>query len=50
MVNLGGLNTNKSIRLARRQCARCDHVFEDNEFKVLTDSNEFVCEGCVDKV
>ena len=45
------LNTNKEHIQARKQCARCGYVFEQNDFKVkLMDSNEYVCEECEDKV
>lgn len=49
-MNIGGLNKDHNMIDARKKCARCDHVFEDNEFKVSTDMNEFICEECESKV
>ena len=51
MVNLGGLNINKMHIKARFQCARCGHIFKENEFKIkLTDDDGYICEECTDKI
>jgi len=44
------MNTNKLMRQLRSRCARCNHPFGENEFKVKTDNDEFICECCRDKV
>lgn len=49
-MNLGGLNKDQEMIDARSKCARCGHIFEDNEFKVSTDMNEFICEECEYKI
>ena len=50
MVGIGGLNKDKELIRKRGFCSRCNHLFEDNEFKVKTDADDFVCEECNDKV
>lgn len=50
MACLGGITTNKEFRQARKVCARCNHIFESNEFKVMTDDNQFICGECNDKL